>query len=117
MSHLWKQIQEMNCLEKTYQHKAWKQNRKVCNESFKTMIKVLSTCCYEHSKSIREVSSRKPKENKDNVSNDLTKQLFDWSSKFKCYKCKEVVSLDNKFNDDLKEEQMCNICKIISAYG
>ena len=81
------------------------------------------TCCYEHSKSIKEVSSRKPKENKDNVSNDLTKELsdvqgdFDGSSKFKCYKCKEVVSLDNMFNDDLKEEQKCNICKIISAYG
>ena len=87
------------------------------------MIKVFQHVAKENSKSIKEVSSRKPKENKDNVSNDLTKELsdvqvdFDGSSKFKCYKCKEVVSLDNMFNDDLKEEQKCNICKIISAYG
>ena len=29
------------------------------------------------------------------------------STHFKCSKCKELVSIDDKFNDDLQEDQMC----------
>ena len=35
---------------------------------------------------------------------------------FKCVKCKNIVSLDDKFNDDLKEDQMCKLCTMFAAY-
>ena len=31
-------------------------------------------------------------------------------------KCKNIVSIDDKFNDDLKEDQMCNLCTMFAAY-
>lgn len=34
---------------------------------------------------------------------------FDKTTKFKCFKCKDIVSLEDKFNDDLKEDQMCKL--------
>ena len=47
---------------------------------------------------------------KHNINSDVNKDNFeeqnnfDSSSKFKCFNCKEIVSLDDKFNDDLKED-------------
>ena len=31
---------------------------------------------------------------------------FDKSIKLRCYECNEVVSLDNKFNEDMKDNHM-----------
>ena len=42
---------------------------------------------------------------------------IDHSKQFKCYKCKEIVSLNDKFNDDLQEQQMCKLCTMTEAYG
>ena len=99
------------------------QNCKVCNASFKTMMEVLPHVGKEHSNDIKEISSKKPKDNKHNINSDVNKDNseernnFDSSSKFKCFNCKEIVSLDDKFNDDLKEDQMCKLCTMFQAYG
>ena len=42
---------------------------------------------------------------------------FDKSTKFRCYECKEVVSLHDKFNEDVKENQMCELCTMTAEYG
>ena len=42
---------------------------------------------------------------------------FDKSTKFRCYECKEVVSRHNKFNEDMKENQMCKLCTMTAEYG
>ena len=42
---------------------------------------------------------------------------IDLSIQFKCHKCKEIVSLSDKFNDDLQKEQMCQLCTMTEAYG
>ena len=42
---------------------------------------------------------------------------FDKSTKFKCYECKEVVSLHDKFSEDVKENQMCKLCTMTAEYG
>ena len=31
------------------------------------------------------------------------------STHFKCLKCKDIFSINDKFNDDLKENQMCKL--------
>ena len=46
-------------------------------------------------------------ENEDNI---------DHSIQFKCHKCKQIVSLNDKFNDDLQKEQMCKLCTMTEAY-
>ena len=86
-------------------------------------MEVLQPVAKEHSNNIKEISSNKPKENKDNINSDVNKDNsevqvnFDSSSKFKCFNCKEIVSLDDKFNDSLKEDQMFKICTMFQAYG
>ena len=35
---------------------------------------------------------------------------------FKCVKCKNIVPLHDKFNDDLNEDQMCKLCAMFAAY-
>ena len=81
------------------------QNCKVCNASFKTRMEVLQHVAKEHSHNKKESSSNKLKENEDNTNSDVIKDLseeqenFEASSKFKWFNCKEIVSLDNKFND------------------
>ena len=86
-------------------------------------MEVLQHVAKEHSHNIKEISSNKAKENKDHINSDVTKDIyeeqdnFDSSSKFKCFNCKEIVSLDDKFNDDLKEDQMCKLCTMFQAYG
>ena len=34
---------------------------------------------------------------------------------FKCFQCKDIVSLEDKFNDDLKEDQMCKLFTMTEA--
>ena len=110
-------------LRKHINTKHEEQNCKVCNASFKTMIEVLQHVAKEHSNHIKEISSNKLKENKDNINSIVNKDNseerdnFDSPSQFKCFHCKEIVSLDDKFNDDLKEDQMCKLCTIFQAYG
>ena len=42
---------------------------------------------------------------------------IDHSIQFKCHKCKEIVSLSDKFSNDLQKEQICKLCTMTEAYG
>ena len=42
---------------------------------------------------------------------------IDLLTQIKCFKCKEIVALNNKFNDDIQEKQMCKLCTMTEAYG
>ena len=110
-------------LRKHVNTKHQEQNCKVCNAKFQTTMDVLQHVAEEHSNNIKEISFVQPKENEDQMNSAETNVMskgqdsFDSSAKFKCFKCKEIVSLDDKFNDDLKEEQMCKVCTMFQAYG
>ena len=84
---------------------------------------VLQHVAKEHSNNIKENSFVQPKENEDQMNSAETKDMskdqdsFDSSAKFKCFTCKEIVSLDDKFNDGLKEDQICKLCTMFQAYG
>ena len=39
------------------------------------------------------------------------------STYFKCFQCKDIVSINDKFNDDLQNNQMCKLCTMTQAYG
>ena len=58
--------------------------------------------------SFKALSRKGDSEEKDNV---------DVSTKFKCFKCKDIVSIEDKFNDTLEKDQMCKLCTMIQAYG
>ena len=72
-------------------------------------MEILHNVAKEHSKNIIASISNKEKEQHiyENEQNDSEiKDTFDKTTKFKCFKCKDIVSLEDKFNDDLKEDQM-----------
>ena len=84
----------------------------------------------DHSKSITQNLLGKEKEKneadiedkeriaeKDNVGNANEHEHFDTLRKFMCFRCKEIVSLNYKFNDDIKEDQICKLCTMFEAYG
>ena len=48
---------------------------------------------------------------------DIPEDNFNTSTNFKCFKFKEIVSIDDKFNDDLQEDQMCKLYTMTQAYG
>ena len=87
---------------------------------FKTSIEVLQHVAKDHSENIPANISVKEKEKhieeqEEDIAED--KGSFDRSTKFKCFKCKEIVSLHDKFNDDIQEDQMCKLCTMFQAYG
>ena len=67
----------------------------------------------EHSKNIIEINSALVKD----ISISESVEHMDKSRKFKCAECKEIVSLDDKFNEDLKDNQMCKLCTRTAEYG
>ena len=70
----------------------------------------------EHSKNIREDQKEiKSVPQTQNIKEDTL--CFDIATKFKCFKCKEIVSIKDKFNDSLEEEHMCKLCTMFQAYG
>ena len=107
-------------MKKHYNSKHEEQSFKVCNFSFKTSMEVLQDVAKDHSKHINANMSVKEKEKQieeqeEDISED--KDSFDTSTKFKCFKCNEIVSLDDKFKDDLQVHQMCKLCTMTQAYG
>ena len=86
----------------------------------KTSIEVLQHVAKDHSENISANISVKEKEKhieeqEEDIAED--KDSFDGLSKFKCFKTKEIVSLDDKFNDDTQEDQMCKLCTMLPAHG
>ena len=57
----------------------------------------------------------KGKEAAQNLSEE--KDNVDVSTKFKSFKCKNIVSIEDKFNNTLEKDQMCKLCTMIQAYG
>ena len=107
-------------LKKHFNTKHEKQNCKVCHVTFKNSMEVLQHVAKQHSKDIIPNISVKEKEqqvdqNEEDISEN--KEIIDVLTQFKCFKCREVFSLNNKFNDDLQDEQMCKLCTLIEAYG
>ena len=83
-------------------------------------MEVLQHVAKEHSQQVIENTSVKEKE-KQVEENDIDdtefKNNFDESMKFRCFKCKDIVSLKDKLNDDLVENQMCKLCTMTEAYS
>ena len=107
-------------MKKHYTSKHEEQYCKFCNVRFKTSIEVLQHVAKDHSENIPANIYVKEKEKhieeqEEDIAED--KDSFDRSTKFKCFKCKEIVSLDDKFNDDIQEDQMCKLCTMFQAYG
>ena len=76
-------------------------------------MEVLQHVAKEHSKNVIENISVKEKEqlfidNEEDISE--YEDNIDLSIQFKCHKCKERVSINNKFNNDLQKEHMCKLC-------
>ena len=86
----------------------------MCNISLKNSLEVLKHVAKDHSKNITENISVKEKElfesEKEKNGKCNEQDNFESLRKFRCFKCKEIVSLEDKFNDDLKEYQMCKLC-------
>ena len=92
----------------------------MCNVRFKTSIEILHHVAKEHSKNTIANISVKEKEQhiyENEQNHSEIKDTFDKTTKFKCFKCKDIVSLKDKFYDDLKENQMCKLCTMTEAYG
>ena len=83
-------------------------------------MEILKHVAKEHSKNIIANISVKEKE-KQNAEDEgdisENEDNIDKLIQFKCFKCKNIVSLGDKFNDDLEENQMCKFCTMTSAYG
>ena len=96
------------------------QNCKVCHEVFKTSMEVLKHVAKEHSSNIKANISVKDKEQlseQDEEDISECEDNIDKLSQFKCFKCRNIVSLNDKFNGDLKKDQMCKLCTMFAAYG
>ena len=81
-------------------------------------MEVLKHVAKEHSKNIIASISVKEKEKlsaEDNGDISDNENNIDKLFQFKCFKCKNAVSLDN--SDDLEEDQVCKFCIMTSAYG
>ena len=112
----WKEITLKNLLNTTN----YDQICKFVDEVFKTYIEVLKHVAKEHSNNIRANISVKERKNLTEQDEKLiseSKDIIEKLSNFKCFKCKKIVSLNDKFNDDLKEDQLCKLCTITAAYG
>ena len=86
--------------------------------TFKNSMEVLRHVAKEHSKNVIEnISVKKQLSNQHEEDISEYKENIDLSIKFRCYKCKEIVPINDKFNDDLQENQMCKLCTMTEAYG
>ena len=85
---------------------------------FKSSMEVLQHVAKEHSDNIIANISVKEKEQQMYLyEEDIPEDNINISTHFKCFQCKEIVSIDEKFNDDLQNNQMCKLCTMTQAYG
>ena len=80
-------------------------------------MEVLHHVAQDHSQNIIANISVKEKEKqvKENEVDDTEfEDNFDKSTKFRCFNCTDIVSLENKFKD---EDHMCKLCTMTAAYG
>ena len=109
-------MQKKSALKKHINRKHSEQKCNICEKVFPSIIDALKHTASHHNKEIKD-------DNKEKEPAMRTKSLpeekdsFDLSTKFKCFKCKEVVLIDDKFNEVLEEDQLCKLCTMIKAYG
>ena len=105
-------------LKKHYNTKHEEQKCKVCNVMFKSPMEVLPHAAKEHSDNIIANISVKVKEQETfQYEEDIAEDNINTSTHFKCFQCKEIVSIGDKFHDDLQNNQMCKLCAMTQAYG
>ena len=81
-------------------------------------MEVLQHVAKEHSKNIiANISVKEKEQQTEKHEVDEIKDNIDISTHFMCFRCKDIVSLNDKFNDDLMENQMCKLCTMTEAYG
>ena len=105
-----------NAMKKRVKTMHVEQKYKTCDKVFPSTMEVLMHTASEHSKDIKEVQKEiKSLPQTQNIKEDTLS--FDIATKFKCFKCKEIVSIEDKFNDSLEEEHMGKLCTMFQAYG
>ena len=83
---------------------------------FPTSIDSLKHTASEHGKHIKvNESVKKPVIETNIISEEMDN--IDITTKFRCFKCKKIVPLDDKFNDSLEDDHMCKLCTMLQAYG
>ena len=100
-----------NAMKKHVKTKHVEQKCKTCDKVILSTMEVLMHTASEHSKNIREDQKEiKSVPQTQNIKEDTL--CFGIATKFKFFKCKEIVSIKDKFNDSLEEEQMCKLCRL-----
>ena len=85
---------------------------------FKSSLEVLQHVAKEHSQNIiANISVKEKEQQMFQYEEDIPVDNINTSTHFKCFQCKEIVSIDDKFNDDLQNNQMCKLCTMTQAYG
>ena len=80
-------------------------------------MEVLHHVAQDHSQNIIAnifVKEKEKQVQENEVDDTEFEDNFDKSTKFRCFKCQDIVSLKNKFND---EDHMCKLCTMTAAYG
>ena len=105
-------------LKKHYNTKHKEQNCKVCNVMLKSSMEVLQHMAKENSDNIiANISVKEKEQQMFQYEEDIPEDNINTSTHFKCFQCKKIVSIDDKFNDDLQNNQMCKLCTMTQAYG
>ena len=80
---------------------------------------------------LKHVAKKHSSNTKANISVKDKEQLYEQDEKdisqcevtidklvqWMCFKCMNIVSLNDKFNGDPKKDQMCKLCTMFAAYG
>ena len=66
---------------------------------------------------IANISVKEKEQQMFQYGEDIPGDNINTSTYFKCFQCKEIVSINDKFNDDLQNNQMCKLCTMTQAYG
>ena len=66
---------------------------------------------------IANISVKEKEQQMFQYGEDIPGDNINTSTYFKCFQYKEIVSINDKFNDDLQNNQMCKLCTMTQAYG
>ena len=85
---------------------------------FNSSLEIPQHLAKEHSQNIiANILVKEKEQQMFQYEEDTPEDNFNTSTNFKCFKCKEIVSINDKLNDDLQVDQMCKLCTMTQAYG
>ena len=90
---------------------------KIFNKDIPNSMEALVHTGKNHSKNITKDNLYVYKPTVTDINKSAIEENFDRSINFRCYEFKEVVFLDNKFNEEIMENQMCKLCTMTAKYG